>query len=208
MVKSLTIPAMKKRLSEEIEELLKDLCSSPKCSQEITVGRFTELVSHRGFGMLLLLFSLPSALPVPAPGYSMPFGIIIILLALQMILGRSAIWLPDKICQKQVPPRFITILRQKGVPFLARVEKWLSHRMEFVTQRTFLRPVGIIILLMGALMMIPIPLTNTLPAMVVFIVGLGLSTDDGLFILGGLVVGVIALVVCLTIASLAIQIFR
>ena len=36
-------------------------------------------------------------------------------------------------------------------------------------------------------MMIPIPLTNTLPAMGIFVTGFGLLDDDGAISLGGLV---------------------
>jgi hypothetical protein len=46
---------------------------------------------------------------------------------------------------------------------------------------------GIAIALMGISMMIPIPGTNTLPAMGIFVTGFGLMEDDGAISLGGLV---------------------
>jgi hypothetical protein len=47
--------------------------------------------------------------------------------------------------------------------------------------------IGIAIALMGISMMIPIPGTNTLPAMGIFVTGFGLMEDDGAISLGGLV---------------------
>ena len=61
----------------------------------VAMREFFDCFREKGFGILLLLFSLPSALPVPAPGYSIPFGIILGLLALQLVLGRKTPWLPD-----------------------------------------------------------------------------------------------------------------
>jgi hypothetical protein len=42
--------------------------------------------------------------------------------------------------------------------------------------------------------MLPIPLTNTLPAMVIFLIGVGLSEEDGLLAIGAFAVGCLAVV--------------
>jgi hypothetical protein len=47
--------------------------------------------------------------------------------------------------------------------------------------------IGIAIALMAVSMMMPIPLTNTLPAIGIFVTGFGLLDDDGVISLGGLV---------------------
>ena len=46
----------------------------------VTVGQILDRVSTKGFGIFLAVLSLPSALPVPAPGYSIPFGIVLLVL--------------------------------------------------------------------------------------------------------------------------------
>ena len=51
------------------------------------------------------------------------------------------------------------------------------------------------IALMSISMMIPIPGTNTLPAIGIFIIGFGLQEDDGAICLAGLVVCFLALIV-------------
>ena len=199
---------MKKKLSEEIELLLKQLSLKQENGERtITIGKFIDIISHRGFGVVLLLLSLPAALPFPAVGYAIPFGLLIILFGFQVLVGRNSPWLPYRICQKQIPSGFIAFISEKGVPFLKRVERWSGQRMEFMTQRPFGIILGVIILLKGIIMVIPIPFTNTLPALVVFILGLGLASDDGLFVLLGLVAGVILLIVYLTIAIFSVQMF-
>jgi hypothetical protein len=46
---------------------------------------------------------------------------------------------------------------------------------------------------MAFLMMLPIPLTNTFPAIVIFIIGVGLAEEDGLLALGAFFIGCFAL---------------
>ena len=52
---------------------------------------------------------------------------------------------------------------------------------------------GLLIVLMSALMILPIPLTNTFPAMVIFLVGVGLSEEDGLLAILAFAIGLAAL---------------
>lgn len=60
----------------------------------VTLQELLKLSGDRTFGFLLVMLSFPSALPVPAPGYSTPFGLLILLLAVQMLWGRHEPWLP------------------------------------------------------------------------------------------------------------------
>ena len=50
------------------------------------------------------------------------------------------------------------------------------------------------ILIMACLMMLPIPLTNTAPAMVIFLIGIGLSEEDGLLAIGAFTIGCAAVI--------------
>jgi len=59
--------------------------------------------------------------------------------------------------------------------------------------------IGGAIALMAASMMIPIPGTNTLPAIGVFVTGLGLLEDDGVIGLAGLALCSIAAILTLAI---------
>ena len=45
-------------------------------SSDIKLIDILELAGERVFGFLFVILALPSALPVPAPGYSIPFGIL------------------------------------------------------------------------------------------------------------------------------------
>lgn len=160
-----------------------------------------KLAEERIFGFLLVILSLPSALPIPAPGYSIPFGIVMLILAVQLILGRQVPWLPKKIKQSSVKLKTAQGFVKAGLPWLKKIEALTRPRLSYICTSLPGRVlIGCAIALMSMFMMIPIPGTNTLPAMGIFITAFGLQEDDGLISLGGLVVCLIA--TCLVVGIL------
>ncbi|MDV7394925.1 exopolysaccharide biosynthesis protein, partial [Arthrospira platensis SPKY1] len=65
-------------------------------------------------------------------------------------------------------------------------------RLRWIGSRPGRLCMGVLVACMAALMIVPIPLTNTLPAMVIFLIGVGLSEEDGLFALFACILGVFA----------------
>lgn len=158
-------------------------------SAKVTLNEVLQLAGERIFGFLLVILSLPSALPVPAPGYSVPFGILILLLAVQLIAGAKRPWLPQKWVNHPIELKKVQGILKAGIPWLRRIESIARPRMKYICTTLPGRvTIGIAIALMAISMMIPIPLTNTLPAMGIFITSFGLIEDDGAISLGGLVV--------------------
>ena len=145
-----------------------------------SIGELTDAVGEKGFGLLLVLLSLPSALPVPAPGYSTPFGIVIALIALQMLMGRQTVWLPARLQCIRIKPSMARKMSGAATKFLRTVEHLIRPRQQWIRAQLGQSGLAIVILIMACLMMLPIPLTNTLPAMVIFMIGVGLSEQDGL----------------------------
>jgi len=169
---------------------LKELLELP--GDQLSVRTIAEQVGDKGFGLLLAILSLPSALPVPAPGYSTPFGILLVLLGGQLVAGRSTPWLPAKALKKEVTKEFARKVFGAGTKMLRLTEKLIRPRMQWINSvggRAFL---GVVVLFMGSLMILPIPMTNTFPAMVIFLIGVSLSEDDGLAALAAFAIGLFA----------------
>ena len=155
----------------------------------VTLNEILEIAGERTFGFLFVLLSLPSALPIPAPGYSVPFGIVMFLLAVQLIVGSEQPWLPEKFRKKGFERKQIQGLLRKGIPWLQKIELVAKPRLTPVcTSRLGRTIIGCAIALMSISMMIPIPLTNTLPAIGIFVTGFGLLDDDGAISLAGLTI--------------------
>lgn len=159
------------------------------------MGDLAAAVGERGFGILLVLFSLPSAIPVPAPGFSTPFGIVLFLLSLQLFLGRPEPWIPSWASRKVIKRTVADGMIRGASAFFSFVERFIRPRMAFLLGPLSTRAFCLLLLLMSGLMILPIPLTNTLPAMVIFTVGVALMERDGLALLGAIFFGIAAIVI-------------
>lgn len=185
------------RLSAELKRSFLEKDHGP----HVTLQELLTLAGERVFGFLFVLLALPSALPVPAPGYSIPFGIMIFLLAVQLISGSKQPWFPKRFSGHPVSLATVQSILKKALPWLQRIEAIARPRLFPICTSVLGRSViGGILALMGISMMIPIPGTNTVPAIGVFVTGFGLLEDDGAISLGGLIV-------CLVGAAITISIF-
>ncbi|MBD0269265.1 exopolysaccharide biosynthesis protein [Pseudanabaena sp. FACHB-2040] len=173
------------RLSLELQRYFFEDSPGPK----VTLQDILSLAGERTFGFLFVLLSLPSALPIPAPGYSVPFGIVMFVLAVQLIVGRQRLWLPEKWQGRAFELAQVQGVMKAGLPWLKRLEALSRPRLSYICTSLPGRVViGVAIALMSISMMIPVPGTNTLPAIGIFITGFGLLDDDGFISLIGLVV--------------------
>ncbi|MGK7919396.1 MAG: exopolysaccharide biosynthesis protein [Trichodesmium sp.] len=154
----------------------------------VTLKDIIELAGERIFGFLFVILALPSALPVPAPGYSIPFGILLFLLAVQLIVGAKTPWLPQSWLNNSISLEKVQGVLKSGIPWLQKIELISRPRLSYICTSFVGRIIiGCAIALMAISMMIPIPGTNTLPAIGIFVTGFGLLDDDGAISLGGLV---------------------
>lgn len=164
------------KLSSDLNSLLER-----SAREGLRLGDAFEGVGEKGFGLLLVVLSLPSALPVPAAGYSVPFGIALALLAFQMLSGKTIPVLPSFVRRLELKGGFVRKMMEATQWFFGKVEHLIRPRMRWVGSRPGRMLMGVIVLLMAILMMIPIPTTNTAPAMVIFLIGVGLTEEDGIF---------------------------
>lgn len=177
---------------QNLSSVLAGLLARDQAGGALTLGEVFERIGDRGFGLLLIVLSLPSALPVPAPGYSTPFGIVIAVLALQMLAGRTSPWLPARAAGTKLHGKFIDGMLGFFSKFFSKVEFLIRPRLRWVGSRAGRAFLGALVLIMACLMIMPIPLTNTFPAFVIFLTGIGLTEEDGLFSLFAGLLGVLA----------------
>lgn len=179
------------RLSVELQRFF----LSAECvdEQKVTPNEILEVVGERAFGFLFVVLSLPSALPIPTRIYAVFFGIVIFLLAVQLIAGAEQPWLPKKIRKKGLNREAVQSVIRKGMPWLQRIETIARPRLTPVcTSRIGRSVIGLAIALAAISIALPISLPNALPAAGIFVTGFGLLDDDGAISLVGLMVCVIA----------------
>ncbi|NET08502.1 MAG: exopolysaccharide biosynthesis protein [Symploca sp. SIO2B6] len=167
---------------------------------DVKLADILKLAGDSIFGFLFVILSVPSALPVPAPGYSIPFAIVIFVLAVQLILGYKSPQLPQRMMNAEMKLTIVQGFLKKGIPLLQRIEALTRPRLTFIcTSLPGRILIGCAITLMSISMMIPIPGTNTLPAIGIFVTGFGLVEDDGAISLAGLVLCVLGATLSISI---------
>jgi hypothetical protein len=163
--------------------------------ETVTLGELRDRLARRGFGLLMIVLALPTLIPVLPPGSAAIIGLLYILLSLQMLFGRDEPWLPARLSRIRLSARTIAALRNRGVPFLRRIERFSRPRPLLVDERVASRVVALVVLLLGIVLLTPIPFLNTLPALAVMLMGIGLLNRDGMFIGAGLLITTAVLLV-------------
>ncbi len=165
----------------------------------ISVDSLLETFHERGFGLVILIFAIPMALPVPKPpGISSIFAIPLILLTVQQALGRHTVWLPFFVRKKSIDRAKLIALLDKGLPWIQKTEHLVRPRLEIVTSGKTSRIIGLLGMIMSLCIMVPLPGTNTIPGMGIALMSIGIMMRDGLAIIAGALLGMTW--ICLLVA--------
>lgn len=154
-----------------------------------------QLLGDRSFGFLLLLFALPNSIPlVGIPGVSTITGMVLIIIALQMIWGARQLYWPESIKRRSFSGKGFKTLIHRAVPWLAKLERLLKPRWLWLVSPKAERCIGGVCLLLALLLILPIPFGNFFPGFAVVILALGLIEKDGVFIAAGLAMTIISVI--------------
>lgn len=156
----------------------------------ITLGHIIDVTGERAFAVLMAFLCLPFLQPIPLPGVSIPFGLTIMLLSLQMAIRNNRPWLPRRMRQWRLPPRFAAPLLRGVAKLFNPLEKIIKPRLLFMQNGVIISLIGACLMIDGALLAFlpPIPGSNLIPAWMAMIKILGLTEEDGLLLILGLLV--------------------
>ena len=141
---------------------------------DITLGEMAEAFGDRAFGLLILLLCLPSLLPLMASVFGTPM----LILGVQMGLGRRVPKLPGFIARRSI--RRSDLLRLSGASsgWLRRVERYVKPRPGFFTSPIGDRLFGWLTAYVAIMLILPGPGTNGPPAFGNIVMALGLVEHD------------------------------
>lgn len=168
----------------------------------VSTRLIVESLGTRSFGPLLLVTGLVTLAPIVGdiPGVPTVIGVLVALVAVQLLLGRDHFWLPDWILNRRVQRgRALRVLdwTRPVARFLDRISR---RRLVAITQGVGLRLVAIAcIVIAGAMPLLElIPFSANAAGAALTLFGLSLVAGDGLLaglglILTGAVPGIILL---------------
>jgi hypothetical protein len=176
---------------------------SPKVSDQLelwltgagekTLGSLVEAFGDKSFAILFVVLLGVPALPLPTGGLTHVFEIIAALIALQLIAGRHQIWLPRRWRRLELgghrQQRFVAGL----VKLIRRLERFSRPRLRFLFHHRFSDVAfGLIVIggAAGAFFAPPFSGLDTLPALGVVVLAVGVLLEDFAVAVAGIVLGI------------------
>jgi hypothetical protein len=177
-------------------------------SGDKTFGGLMDVFRERGFAVLFVLLLGVPALPLPTGGATHVFEIIAVLTALQLVVGRTEIWLPKRWRSIELVgkrrDRFIRGL----LGLIRRLERISRPRLRFLFGRRWSNIVFGLVVIGGsvaAFLAPPFTGLDTLPALGVVLVALSVLLEDFLITLVGLVTLAAGVVLEVVLGAAAIR---
>lgn len=163
------------RFSQDIKSLLQRLAEQP-----LSLGDILAETSERGFSLVIALLVLPFLFPIP-PGLTGVPGTACLILSLQMALGRRSPWLPKKFAAFKFPRWFAQQLLQNLRRVTKLLEKIVRPRLpKLAESHSIWRLNGICISWLAILLMLPVPMTNSIPTVAILLLAVATLEADGL----------------------------
>ncbi|MCR5873728.1 exopolysaccharide biosynthesis protein [Phenylobacterium sp. J426] len=190
---------------QPLSEVLQEIAETP--SERISVNELSARFGGRALGALLLVFGVLCLLPLP-PGGTTIFGLPLLLLAPQLMLGAQAPWLPQRLRHRPIELDDLRAGLPKVARWLKRIEALSRPRLTFLFGGVGQRVIGFVCTLLAVVLILPIPLGNLLPAAAVCVLALSLVQRGGLLALLGYAVALTSASVLVLAASLIISVFQ
>lgn len=192
---------MKKRNKphKRTSEIIAGVIANAEGDGNISVLEILELLGEKSFCLAILVLALPNCLPIPnVLAYSALTGIPIIILAIQMTIGRNTLWLPNIIINYKFSRRKFTNFLITVLPYIRKVERIFYPRMFLISLHLTERLVGVAFLLLGIVLSLPIPFGNLLPGFAIAFIAIGLMERDGAMMTAGILFGITSCFVIFT----------
>jgi hypothetical protein len=140
----------------------------------ISLGEMAEAFGDRAFGLLILLLLLPSLLP----GMASVFGTPVLILGIQMGLGRRQPKLPAFIARQSIKREDLLRLAGSSSKLVSKIERFVKPRPGFFVSPLGDRIVGWLTAYVAIMLILPGPGTNGPPAFGNIVMALGLVEHD------------------------------
>jgi len=187
-----------KKLASDILKEVADTNNND--NDKVTLFDIKTALHERGFGILMIIFSLPLSVPIPVPpGYTTILSIPLILFSLQLLFGFDSPWIPNWLERKSFQRSTLALVVEKTSPTLKKIEKFMKPRMSFIFLGPGEKILAFMMLLCAIIIALPLPFTHFLPAIGITLISLGIMGKDGFLSTLGVLFSFCALLVTLIV---------
>ena len=169
--------------------------------QGLTLHEIRDRLDERAYGLLILILAIPCLVP-GLYGVPQVVGLVIILLAAQLLVGREEPWLPQWVLKLRAKASWLKAMADFAEQRLGWIDRFSRPRLSAFASGAGEKLAALFMIL--ATLTIVLPLTNTIPSVALSLLAVGLIQRDGLFVIGGAVVATawIGLLTTLAVAFL------
>ena len=164
----------------------------------VSVDEILDALEHRSFGPLLLIPGLLSIMPVigALPGVSYTMAVLALLISVQFALSKPKLWLPGFLKRRSFDRDSFDKGLKKARPVVKWIDRLLIPRFQLAFRSPMPRVIAGLCVAVSALMFVyaSVPGGIVFPGVALVLLGLGLTTQDGLVTALGVLaaIGVIA----------------
>ena len=162
---------------------------------KVRLSKVISFLGKKGMFVTLFIFALPLSLPLPfPPGVPTIMSFPLLFISFQITLGRKKMYLPHFVSHYKLNTIFLAKACRKSARYLRFLNKISTPRLHFFVSG-FAKPfAGFIALIFAIFVFLPLPGSNFFPAIGISMISVGVVLEDGLFVLTGLLVGLIGIV--------------
>jgi hypothetical protein len=182
-----------------VREMLAELLARHP-EDSVVLGDILAFLGERAFGALMLVLALPMATPLSAiPGISSVFGLPLVVVCAQLMLGYPRPLLPAALARRAVRREALARAVERADPWLAKIERAVHPRLPALTGIAAERALGAVCTVMAVLLALPIPGANQPPAFAVTLFAVALVERDGVFAILGWIAALAAVAIVVVI---------
>lgn len=172
-----------------LTEVLQKIRKSSKESDNVSIEDILDIVGRRAFGPILLIAGLITLAPLVGdiPGVPTIMGIIVFLIAIQILLKKEMLWLPNAILNRSVKREKLHNAIKKLEKAAGFIDKALKPRLTYLTSGVMIYPAAIVCLCISLVMPVMefIPFSANFAGAALTAFGLSFIARDGLMALFG-----------------------
>lgn len=171
--------------SAVLDRLLKD---AP--DEDVTLAWLIAGLRERSFGIVMLILGLVALIP----GASGVVGVLLMIPAVQMMFARKGPAFPGFLARRRISKRKLARLVARINPILRRIERVVRPRWATPFEATKMA-VGLVVLLLAATLLAPIPFSNIIPGLVIVLLSFAYIEEDGIALCIALVAALVSLAI-------------
>lgn len=170
-----------------LEQLLSRILDISKEADTVYLDDILNAAGQKSFGTILLLAGIITLAPLigDIPGVPTTMGLIVFLIAIQMLLRRKNLWLPDLLLKRSIKQKKLQKAMKWLMPAARFIDRFLKPRLTILTGAAMVHVIAMICVFIALVMPVMefIPFSANIAGIALTTFGLALLARDGLLAL-------------------------